>query len=204
MTMTSLPPRSEHDQSLRKSVNLLVGLIRFRAGCPAIGSAFPLDRGVEQCKDLPLVYGIGAKIGSDGLCSLPAWCATYSESLERGLGHAGRAQFSGEVEAHIPFEALQGIALALGELVVDALERSFYAGKAPRIEFLLEKDAQDRISLKIRDALPSFRLPPMAARLAASIQGELHDSLEESSTERILAFNRQDLVRAAFVAPDPS
>jgi hypothetical protein len=181
---TSLPPRPEHDQILRKSINLIVGLLRFRDSSPSVDSALgrATDRGGT-------IFDIAAETGADGLISLTSWCAQFIETIQRGLGQSGSFTFRRDIVARVPFETAQCLALALGEFIVDALERAFYAGQAPQIKVSLENEGSGRLALRIVDGHPSFRIPPLAQSLADSMNAELRNIEGEQSTERTIFFH---------------
>jgi hypothetical protein len=190
MTQLPLPPRTEHERNLRKSINLLLGLIRYREGSPPAKAALALVPSQDPEQALSSVYGIQTEAGDEGLVSLGAWCSSFIERLSFGLAGAGAITFRSDTDARLPFDELHLLALLAGELLVDSLERSFYAGKAPRIVISLEKDSSG-LGLRICDDLPAFRLPPTAPRLAAALGGELRDFEATNSSNRLLSFGRE-------------
>ena len=180
---------ADHGESLRG----LLSLVRLQESCPPVSLSDAMLRAQGQILTLSAIEHQSVGVGWDGLMSASDWCASFTDSIERGYGNSVNIAFSGRSDARISASGAHSLGLVLGELLSDACERSMRNNPCPWIEVALVEERPGRLKLSVRDESPSSEIPLVAAMLSASMGIDLLDRFGAERTERDLVFSPRAL-----------
>jgi two-component sensor histidine kinase len=181
----------ELDDRVRNNLSLLLALVKLHMDHPPASVMAALSRISGQIMALATIYDMTREGGAIGESRNAAELYTrLISAIERDLAPLGKIRFtadSGTVE--IPIKAATTLAIVLGELLFDAIDRASEAGKAPEISVNLDYQGHCRFTVRIADKAPSDGERLSADTLAHALGGELRTKVDASGTERELIFD---------------
>lgn len=178
------------DDRVRNNLSVLMGIVRFHLDNPPPTATAALSRVAGQILALSTIYDMSRRV-DDGLGSSAAeLCSSFIANIERNLCPLCRIDFVARgASAQIPIEAARTLGIALGEMLLDAVERSAKRGALPDIKVSLVYEGSCMFSVRVRDASPPEEGELMAAALARALGGELRTTCGAGFTERELSFS---------------
>jgi two-component sensor histidine kinase len=180
----------ELDHRVRNNLSVMMGIVRFHLDNPPPSATAALSRIAGQILALSTIYDMSRDRAEGGRSSAAELCSAFIASMERSLCPLCRIDFTAKGERmEIPLEAARTLGIALGEMLLDAAERSARKGGVPDIKVALAYEGGCKFSLKVRDASPPGEGSLMAAALARALGGELRMTGGEDFTERELSFS---------------
>jgi two-component sensor histidine kinase len=180
------------DDRVRNNLSVLMGIVRFHLDNPPPTATAALSRVAGQILALSTIYDMSRRGDADGGRGRSAaeLCSSFIANIERNLCPLCRIDFVARgASAEIPFEAARTLGIALGEMLLDAVERSAREGTMPDIKVSLVYEGSCRFSVRVRDASPPEEGELMAAALARALGGELRTIGGAGFTERELSFS---------------
>jgi two-component sensor histidine kinase len=180
------------DDRVRNNLSVLMGIVRFHLDNPPPTATAALSRVAGQILALSTIYDISRRGGEDEGRGRSAseLCSSFIANIERNLCPLCRIDFvTRGASAQIPIEAARTLGIALGEMLLDAVERSARKGTMPDIKVSLIYEGSCMFSVRVRDASPPEEGEMMAAALARALGGELRTTCGAGFTERELSFS---------------
>jgi two-component sensor histidine kinase len=180
----------ELDHRVRNNLSVLMGIVKFHLDNPPPSATAALSRVAGQILALSTIYEMsrGASEGEGG--DAAELCASFIANIERNLCPLCRIGFTAKgASAEIPLEAARTLGIALGEMLLDSMERSSRKGTIPDIKVSLVYEGECRFSVRVRDSSPPEDGQLMASALARALGGELRTIGGTDFTERELVFS---------------
>jgi two-component sensor histidine kinase len=179
----------EFDHRMRNELSTLMAIIRYHLDNPPPSATAVLSRLAGQILAISATYDMsrGAREGGGDAAD---FCASFIADIERDLCPLCRIGFDAQgAKAELPTEAARTLGVALGEMLLDAAERSSRKGAIPEIKVALVYEGDRRFTVRVRDSSPPEEGPLMADALARALRGELRTMGGSDYTERELTFS---------------
>lgn len=189
MSPSQARPCADVAHRVEDELRAVLGILKLESAFPPTSAASALARAAGQIVTLSAIYDGAADSRGDGAVALGDWCGRFVAALAQGLGKDGSFSFAAPEEGpRVALAKAESIGLLLGELLADASERAWGAGRDARVEVELDGHAPSGILLRVKDGAPPAALPPVARLLAAELGAELRDSGGIARAERELLF----------------
>jgi two-component sensor histidine kinase len=183
----------ELDHRVRNNLSVLMGIVKFHLDNPPPSATAALSRIAGQILALSTIYDMsrGSPEGESG--DAAELCASFIANIERNANPLCRIGFTAKgASAEIPLEAAKTLGIALGEMLLDSMERSSRKGTIPDIKVSLVYEGGCRFTVRVRDSSPPDEGRLMASALARALGGELRTTGGADFTERELVFSSAD------------
>jgi two-component sensor histidine kinase len=180
----------ELDHRVRNNLSVLMGIVKFHMDNPPPSATAALSRVAGQILALSTIYDMSRDASEGEGGDAAELCASFIANIERNMNPLCGIGFTAKgASAEIPLEAAKTLGIALGEMLLDSMERSSRKGRIPDIKVSLVYEGDCRFSVRVRDSSPPDEGPLMASALARALGGELTTIGGADFTERELVFS---------------